>query len=283
MDPKSNIVYFANGHSVWQLAGGSSKATLLAGDIHVAGYVDGKGTNAKFNMVCGIAFDTNRQRLIVADTGNNVIRTVSLDGTVSSLAGCASTTGDYMDGVATEAKFRSPSGLLCDPINVGDLFVADGSNQCVRLITSDAKEIFELVRSSTRLPQDLWRLCAGYACRDVVKTATEIPREIGYEGQSRVPKFTPSRMAFDTLSGDIYISESHAIRRWKNGELSLYAGSAGRHSVGRINGTFLNARFHDASGIAIDSHRRILYVVDPDNHCIRAVDLPPLPLTSSSS
>jgi len=141
MDPKSNIVYFATDYSVWQLAGGSSKATLLAGDIHVGGYVDGKGTNAKFKSVSAIAFDTTRQRLIVTDAGNNLIRTVSLDGTVSSLAGCASTTGDYMDGVATEAKFSAPSGLLCDPINVGDLFVADCCNHCVRLITSEAKDI----------------------------------------------------------------------------------------------------------------------------------------------
>jgi len=85
-------------------------------------------------------------------------------------------------------------------------------------------------------------------------------------------------MALDTLTGDIYISEAHAIRRWKNGELSLYAGTA---DEGCINGSLLNARFQFPAGLAIDSHRRILYVADCWNHCLRAIDLTPFPLTSA--
>jgi sugar lactone lactonase YvrE len=65
-------------------AGGRSQ--LFAGATNVPGYADGKGNAARFNSPTGIAADS-QGNLYVADTGNHVIRKITPDGTVSTVAG----------------------------------------------------------------------------------------------------------------------------------------------------------------------------------------------------
>jgi hypothetical protein len=52
--------------------------TTLAGNINAA-YVDGSGSNTGFNFPYGVAVDASGNAL-VADIGNNRIRTVTADG-----------------------------------------------------------------------------------------------------------------------------------------------------------------------------------------------------------
>ncbi len=81
---------------------------LVAGVCESDGRVDGPAAQAKFSDPCGLSADVDGT-LYVADTGNNCIRRVSPDGTVSTFSGFASS-GGLRDGPSEVAQFLE----LCD-------------------------------------------------------------------------------------------------------------------------------------------------------------------------
>jgi len=114
--------------------------TTLAGPALLSdgfGYMDGVGTNARFNDLSGIAVDTNGT-LYVLDSC--CVRMVSPNGTVTTLAGngtCADPDTQLVgmgaqDGVGTYAQFSSPSGITVDAN--GTLYVADTENYAIRKV-----------------------------------------------------------------------------------------------------------------------------------------------------
>ncbi|RZJ09683.1 MAG: hypothetical protein EOO54_22005, partial [Haliea sp.] len=77
----------------------------------------------------GVAIDANGI-LYVADTGNETIRRIATDGSVTTLAGLAGAAGK-VDGVGASARFSAPARLTLDAS--GNLYVAD--NGGVRKVT----------------------------------------------------------------------------------------------------------------------------------------------------
>src|SRR2546428_1071351 len=101
----------------------------VAGD-GTAGFADGAGSSARFDNPQGVAVDASGM-IYVADTGNNRIRRIAVDGPVSTLAGSA--TPGFQDGAGAQARFNAPRGLALD--NQGNAYVADSGNSSVRAIT----------------------------------------------------------------------------------------------------------------------------------------------------
>ena len=93
------------------------------------GYVNGAAASAAFNTPSGLAVDAD-DNLYVADTGNNVIRKISSDGIVSTLAGNGH--AGYQDGGAAQAEFNGPIGIAVDA--GGNVLVADTYNDRIRII-----------------------------------------------------------------------------------------------------------------------------------------------------
>lgn len=104
-----------------------------AGVMAVSGWQDGTGSDALFNQPRGLARD-NRGNIYVADTGNSVIRKITREGVVTTLAGL-STIGGLKDGTGSEAWFNQPRGLTVD--SDGNVYVADTGNAAIRKITPD--------------------------------------------------------------------------------------------------------------------------------------------------
>lgn len=77
----------------------------LAGNA-TAGYVDGQGSAATFSGPRGVAVSPIDGTVYVADSGSHVIRAVTPDGLVSTLAGNA--TPGFDDGQGSVARFYSP-------------------------------------------------------------------------------------------------------------------------------------------------------------------------------
>jgi len=108
----------------------------LAGEsdtkLGVGGYRDGRGAGAKFSYPHGMIFDA-KGNLLVADTGNAVIRLVTPAGVVRTLYGKAGDTKPRaLDGPIARARFQTPTDLALGP--EGSLFVVDADANRIRWI-----------------------------------------------------------------------------------------------------------------------------------------------------
>ena len=103
----------------------------------VAGFGDGKGTAALFNIPIGITMDLN-SNLIIADAGNNRIRKIDPQGNVTTEAG--SGTAGFLDGAAGSAEFDLPYGVAVD--NAGQIIIADLNNNRIRRLSDGVVSTF---------------------------------------------------------------------------------------------------------------------------------------------
>ena len=78
--------------------------STLAGS-GTAGYADGQGSTALFNGPVAVSLDSF-SNLYVGDMNNHMVRRITPDGVVTTLAGSGS--AGFSDGTGTEAAFRQP-------------------------------------------------------------------------------------------------------------------------------------------------------------------------------
>src|SRR6185503_2153101 len=108
------------------------RITSIAGGVE--GFGNGVLDKALFNSPSGLAIALNGD-LIVADTGNNCIRRVPVDGESSTIAGDGKP--GYADGPERKAQFNGPIGVAVDAH--GNIYVADTYNDRIRKITPDGQ------------------------------------------------------------------------------------------------------------------------------------------------
>ena len=102
--------------------------STVAGSAGLYGWVDGAGGAARFGGPWGIAVD-GAGNLYVAEVDSNVIRKITADGIVTTIAGTGYVAGSA-DGIGSAAQFSLPMGLAIDKF--GNLFVADYGNCTIR-------------------------------------------------------------------------------------------------------------------------------------------------------
>ena len=103
--------------------------TTVAGST--VGYADGAANVAKFDIPLGICVDRDNNLYVIGDA-NNKIRKITPSGIVSTIAG---TTAGFEDGPIATAKFDRSWGINISPS--GNLYVADETNNRIRIITMD--------------------------------------------------------------------------------------------------------------------------------------------------
>ncbi len=106
--------------------------TDLAGHVDCPGLANANGSNALFNTPYGVGVLANGT-ILVADSGNHVIRAISATGDVTTYAGDG---GDgTVDGPRLSSRFSHPTALAIDA--AGDVFVADYFVHRIRRIAAD--------------------------------------------------------------------------------------------------------------------------------------------------
>lgn len=234
-DITTGAVFLADrGHHRIAKVDPSGMVTIVAG-AGTPGFLDGAESTAQFNAPQGIAIDSVRRLIYVADTGNHRIRRVTFEGVVTTFAG--SGRGEDRDGIGTDASFKEPVGLALDP--AGNLYVADSENDKIRVIS----------------PTGTVTTFAGTG-------------QPGYGGgASAQALFKGPRGVAVSALGVVYVADTknHAIRRIENGVVTTFAGTT--HS-GSVDGSANVAEFHEPVGIAIDDAGG-LWVADSRNHVIR--------------
>jgi sugar lactone lactonase YvrE len=104
----------------------------LAGSWDTTGYVDGASAEARFSTPYGIAL-RHDGRLVVVDQGNDRLRLVGLDGSVTTLAGAGP---GYVDGALMQARFDHPQAVVVT--TDGSIYVTDDNNFRVRKLDGDS-------------------------------------------------------------------------------------------------------------------------------------------------
>jgi hypothetical protein len=102
--------------------------TTIAGTAGASGALDGTGAAARFNNPQGIAVD-GAGTIYVSDTINQVIRRITSESVVTTIAGCPGCVGGPNWG-----RFNNPQGIAVD--SNGSLYVADSRNNTVRTTTA---------------------------------------------------------------------------------------------------------------------------------------------------
>lgn len=206
--------------------------STLAGQYGSAGYADGTGSAVRFNNPQGLAYDGNGS-LYVADTGNNVIRKLTVTtGAVSTLAGSAGAVS-----CSSLSDLGAPTGITLD--NAGNLYVVSVSCHTLLKVTTTGTVSF------------------------VSSTLAAL--------QASAPASSVVGVALDNL-GNAYLSDYAANVIVKvvlaSGTGSIIAGSG----TGRADGTGTSAQFYQPWGIVCDGSGN-LYVTDSHNSTVRKIVL----------
>ena len=245
-----------------------SVATLAGGS---EGFADGAGTSASFNTPSALALGPDGN-LYVADTGNNRIRKITPDGTVSTVAGNG--TAGYVDGPAATAEFNGPIGLAVS--SSGDIYVADTYNDVIRMITT-AGEVTTIAGGGTPGYADGEQKTALFDTPSgiiVVENSSLIVADTGNRRLRKVSaegNVTTLPISGEELSRPVGLVFSH--------DHFLYITELDESRVLQVapNGIarVIASEFNQPTGIAIGSHANKpteLFVADSGNYLVRKLD-----------
>jgi sugar lactone lactonase YvrE len=269
-------------HRIRRISPDGMVSTVAGGE---PGYQDGPASTARFDTPSGLSIDSGGG-VLVADTGNDVIRRISPDGTVTTVAGDGAP-GDR-DGPAQQAQFRGPTGVAVDAR--GRIIVADTYNDRIRVIDSG------LVSTIAGTGRPGW--ADGPARESALDTPVSVAvdpafniyvadsgniaiRRISPDGRtSTVPDqglVRPTSVVVDR-DGVVYAAGDHrvvAIRA--DGDARVVAGS----TAGFGDGPGTVARFRGLTGLALAGNGDLI-AADSVNALVRRISFrsrpdPPLP------
>jgi sugar lactone lactonase YvrE len=212
----------------------SAVVSTLAGNSN-EGFVNGTGSNAKFNYPVGICIDGSGN-IYVGDAFNHAIRKVTQAGVVTTFAGG---TQGFSNGTGTGATFNLPGGMCIDA--AGNFYTGDIANYAIRKISASAA---------------VTTLAGG--------------SEGNANGQGVAAQFDMPIAVCADAQGNIYVADNsnHIIRKiTPTGLVSVFAGSG---VAGNADGTGTAAQFEEPYGICADAQGNI-YVVDNVSSRIRKI------------
>jgi RHS repeat-associated protein len=201
----------------------------------------------------GVAVDSMRNVLYLADTNNHRVRKVDLaTGLITTVAGSGACSGDPNalgdGGVATDAGLCSPTGVVVDP-EANVLYVADRDHNRLRSV-------------NLSVPVPTIATVAGNGNAGL----------LGDGGPAtQASLWGPSGVALS--AGSLYIADTinHRVRKVDPaGTITTVAGSGLGAYLGDGQRAGLAALNHP-TGVALDPSAN-LYIADRDNHAVRKVD-----------
>lgn len=210
----SLVVADTGNHRIVELVAGGAIVTM-AGD-GIPGSANGIAKTAQFKNPFAVAL-TALDEIVVADTGNNLIRLIDRSARVFTIAG-----GDagYADGEVGKAQFNGPADVAVN--EVGHVIVADLRNHAIRVIDPVEGRVHTLAGAAEpgnqdgaaavarfRHPSGLDIDKAGYIY--VADTGNSAIRRIAPDGQTitlaRLQGLAPSDVAIGT-DGTIYVTDA---------------------------------------------------------------------------
>ena len=207
----------------------------------------GPATSAKLHSPLGVAVD-GAGKLYIADLKNNVIRVVTPDGNIATVAGNGTYSYSGDGGPAKSARLSGPLGIAVDASAGANVYVADANNYVIRAVTS-AGIISTVAGNGT----------PGYTGDGGLATSATLS--------------APNGVALDA-AGNLYIADAgspgNVVRAvTPAGIISTVAGD-GTIGYSGDGGPATSAKLSAPNGVAVDASGK-LYIADSNNHVIRAV------------
>lgn len=244
VDKVGNIyVADSNNYTVRKITPAGVVSTL-AGQAGYYGSTDGTGAVARFSTLAGIAVDASGN-VFVADSDNNVIREITPDGVVTTIAGSAGVYGSA-DGTGAAAHFDQPKGVAVDAF--GTVYVADWGNHTIRRIATGGVVTTIAGTAGT----------SGNT--DAVGTAAlfNYPYGIAVDGYGGLYVTDEADSSYSGGGTIRYIAPDRTV--------TTIGGSATNY--GSNDGVGSNALFRGPRSVALDAYGN-LYVADTINDCVR--------------
>lgn len=298
----------ASANRIMKFAPSTFALSVLAGDPAGVNGTNGNttpnnGTLARFFNPAGIVLA--RGGLVVADSGNHLIRFVGFDGVVSNIAGMTGVATN-LNGSGPAAGFNTPVGLAVD--SAGNLYVADSKNNVIRKI--DSTDAVTTYATNFNQPNgvavgdngDLWVAdtlnhqikvvrtnspAGGIFTNVLVRAGTGTAGSLDTFPNAATAQLSSPRGVVWMGAAGLLISDSgnHTIRRlYTNSSLpeaytiETSAGAPG--AVGLVNGATNLARFNSPIGLARDVLNGAYLVAESGNKDIRRLQqtpaLPPI-------
>jgi sugar lactone lactonase YvrE len=214
----------------------------------------GSASAATLSGPAGIVFDS-AGNLYIADSGNNVIRKVAPDGTISTFAGSGAAAYSGDGGPASLASMKAPQGLALD--TSGNLYIVDG-NSVVRRVDKNG--------TISTVAGDGLEYYSG---------------DGGSARQAEL--YQPRAIALDRAN-NLYIADnmSDRVRRVDaSGVITTISGN-GNTGFGGDGGPAADAVFDRPLGVAFDVQGN-LYISDSGNGRIREIPARPLNFSAGPS
>ena len=196
------------------------------------------------NYPIDVAVIPSSKTIVIADTGNGVIKLLTYPGlSVSTLAGTAGS-NTFADGTGLDARFNQPSGVAVLPD--GNIVVADTNNHRIRIVTQ-----------------------AG-----VVTTLAGDGTTTSVNGTGTAASFNSPRAIAVLPDGNIVVTGGdHSVRRitYPGGVVTTFAGINGNNNF--ADGTGSTAAFNNPYGLTVLPNGKIA-VADTSNERIRLITYP---------
>ncbi|MGH9536103.1 MAG: hypothetical protein ACRD2E_14735, partial [Terriglobales bacterium] len=263
LDTRTQTFYAADAHDNQILAytAGAATPRVLAGS-GVTGWADGAGAAAEFAQPHGIALSLDRTTLYIADTDNDVIRTLDIaTGQVATIAGQPGV-AKSADGTGANAAFCRPFGVALDPAGA-NLYITDTCSYTIRELN---------------------------LATDAVTTVAGSGIAGANDGPALQAQFTGlAGIAVDPHPGPplLYVCDGNRIRAVSLGNTAIVYTLAGQPGAGEQDGNGAQASFYAPRGITVipdlvGDDTSSLFITDSGNGLLRRLDFAN-PLTANSA
>jgi len=250
-DSKNNRIRIVSPAGIINTFAGSGQVSPGGANTYNDG---GLAINALLHLPAGVAVDKSGN-VYIADTGDNLIREVTTDGLINSIAGDSYPSYKGDAGLAVTAELHSPEDVAVD--SSGNVYISDSANAVIREITASTGII---------------NFIAGNVTAPTTGQITGSPN-IGYSGDGAAANLaglvTPFGLTVDS-SGQVYFAENGDSRiRMINtkGIINTIAGN-GTAGFGGDGSMGTSAEVSFPTGVAVDSSGNV-YIADSLNRRIR--------------
>ena len=247
-----------------------------AGTNQIASHLDGPVAFAQFKVPLAITLLPDGA-LLVADTFNHVLRQISVNGIVSTLAGIPGVAGSR-DGPSATSLFLHPCAVAVS--STGIIYATDANNLVRRLTPSASVPRTYTVTSIAGTPLAGGSTDGvGAAARFGPPPETLTGTRTYVSGLTLNPGLSGAGTALYAISGlpglavddqgNVLVTDhaNHTIRQVSPTGLVTTIGGQAVNS-GRVDGVGPNARFSNPAGIVVGADGT-LYIADAGNHTIR--------------